>query len=284
VHLTATLAACGHLVRCESGHELVTREQLADEDGAVAAIGLDHPERPSASAGKLRDAVHQRLDRSRFVGDPLPQGFLAVGPEHDDPMPIPAGIDPDDQASRHHAHLRAVGLEVPHDTPSRGSHLTHMSDRPQMSIRRPRPTGEGGGTPMPKRTRTDRAIEPSSLVRQSVGHARLMRDGPPRGRRSLALLAHDHATRRSVAHRSATIASGSPATGPSVPLALFRTIWAERFIGTVLSECLCVEVFNSAAERRLGLDRFIGYYNAERPLLGIGGRTPWQRLSELLAA
>jgi hypothetical protein len=45
----------------------------------------------------------------------------------------------------------------------------------------------GGGTPMPKRTRrsSDRTIAPSS--RHSVGLARLMRDGPPRGRRSLAL-------------------------------------------------------------------------------------------------
>jgi len=59
---------------------------------------------------------------------------------------------------------------------------------------------------------------------------------------------------------------------------------AERWIRTVLSECLYVEVFHSADERRLALDRFIGYYNAERPHLGIGGRTPRQRLAELLAA
>jgi transposase InsO family protein len=59
---------------------------------------------------------------------------------------------------------------------------------------------------------------------------------------------------------------------------------AERWIRTVLSECLYVEVFSSVDERRLALQRFIGYYNGERPHLAIGGRTPRQRLSELLAA
>lgn len=59
---------------------------------------------------------------------------------------------------------------------------------------------------------------------------------------------------------------------------------AERWIRTVLSECLYVEVFHSPAERRLALERFIGYYNGQRPHLGIGGRTPRQRLTELMAA
>jgi hypothetical protein len=63
-----------------------------------------------------------------------------------------------------------------------------MSDRPQMSIRWPRPTDEGAAVLCPSAP-ADRAIEPSPLVRQSVGLARLMRDGPPRGRRSVALLA-----------------------------------------------------------------------------------------------
>ena len=58
----------------------------------------------------------------------------------------------------------------------------------------------------------------------------------------------------------------------------------ERWIRTVLSECLYREVFSSSDERRLALERFIGYYNDERPHLGIGGRTPRQRLSEKLAA
>ena len=58
----------------------------------------------------------------------------------------------------------------------------------------------------------------------------------------------------------------------------------ERWIRTVLSECLHVEVFNSTEERRLALERFIGYYNGQRPHLGIGGRTPRQRLGDLMAA
>lgn len=59
---------------------------------------------------------------------------------------------------------------------------------------------------------------------------------------------------------------------------------AERWIRTVLSECLYVEVFHAADERRLALARFIGYYNGRRPHLGIRGRTPRQRLNDLMAA
>jgi transposase InsO family protein len=59
---------------------------------------------------------------------------------------------------------------------------------------------------------------------------------------------------------------------------------AERWIRSVLSECLYLEVFASSAERRLALERYIGYYNDVRPHLGIGGRTPRQRLREKLAA
>jgi transposase InsO family protein len=59
---------------------------------------------------------------------------------------------------------------------------------------------------------------------------------------------------------------------------------AERWIRTVLSECLYLEVFTSSAQRRVALARFIGYYNGVRPHLGIGGRTPRQRLSDKLAA
>jgi transposase InsO family protein len=58
----------------------------------------------------------------------------------------------------------------------------------------------------------------------------------------------------------------------------------ERWIRTVLSECLYREVFVSSEERALALERFIGYYNEVRPHLGLGGRTPRQRLAEKLAA
>jgi transposase InsO family protein len=54
----------------------------------------------------------------------------------------------------------------------------------------------------------------------------------------------------------------------------------ERWIRTVLSECLYLEVFASSTQRRLALDRYIRYYNGVRPHLGIGGRTPLKRLAE----
>jgi transposase InsO family protein len=57
----------------------------------------------------------------------------------------------------------------------------------------------------------------------------------------------------------------------------------ERWIRTVLSECLYLEVFTGSDQRRLALERFIAYYNGVRPHLGIGGRTPRQRLRERLA-
>jgi len=59
---------------------------------------------------------------------------------------------------------------------------------------------------------------------------------------------------------------------------------AERWIRTVLSECLYVEVFHSPGERQLALERFLRYYNTERPHLAIDGQTPEARLTELRAA
>lgn len=58
----------------------------------------------------------------------------------------------------------------------------------------------------------------------------------------------------------------------------------ERWIRTVLSECLYREVFGSSEQRRLALARFVLYYNEIRPHLGIGGRTPRWRLELKLAA
>ncbi|HYK95440.1 MAG TPA: IS481 family transposase, partial [Candidatus Dormibacteraeota bacterium] len=52
---------------------------------------------------------------------------------------------------------------------------------------------------------------------------------------------------------------------------------AERWIRTVLSESLYVEVFSSSAERQVALGRFVEYYNDVRPHLGLGGQTPRQR-------
>lgn len=58
----------------------------------------------------------------------------------------------------------------------------------------------------------------------------------------------------------------------------------ERWIRTVLAECLHREVFASSEERRRALERFVAWYNEVRPHLGIGGRTPRQRLNEKLVA
>lgn len=58
----------------------------------------------------------------------------------------------------------------------------------------------------------------------------------------------------------------------------------ERWIRTVLSECLYREVFHAAAERAVALAAFIGYYNTARPHLALDGQTPALRLSVLLAA
>ncbi len=58
----------------------------------------------------------------------------------------------------------------------------------------------------------------------------------------------------------------------------------ERWIRTVLSECLYLEVLASSAVRALALARSIGYYNDQRPHLGIDGQTPRRRLELRLVA
>ena len=58
----------------------------------------------------------------------------------------------------------------------------------------------------------------------------------------------------------------------------------ERWIRTVLTESLYLEVFASSAEREVALGRFVRYYNDARPHLGIDGQTPRQRLAIKLAA
>ena len=57
----------------------------------------------------------------------------------------------------------------------------------------------------------------------------------------------------------------------------------ERWIRTVLSESLYVEVFGSSAEREAALRRFVEWYNEARPHLALGGQTPRQRLVVKLA-
>jgi transposase InsO family protein len=59
---------------------------------------------------------------------------------------------------------------------------------------------------------------------------------------------------------------------------------AERWIRTVLSECLYLQVFSSPPERVLALGDFVRYYNESRPHLGIHGLTPRRLLDIKLAA
>jgi transposase InsO family protein len=74
----------------------------------------------------------------------------------------------------------------------------------------------------------------------------------------------------------------APLADPAVPTQ--RNGKCERWIRTVLAECLYLEVFSSSGERRVALARFVTWYNEVRPHLGIGGRTPRQRFTEKLAA
>jgi len=59
----------------------------------------------------------------------------------------------------------------------------------------------------------------------------------------------------------------------------------ERWIRTVLSECLYLEVFTSSLDRRRALQRYLAFYNDRRPHLAFkGGPPPRQRLAQLTAA
>lgn len=59
---------------------------------------------------------------------------------------------------------------------------------------------------------------------------------------------------------------------------------AERWIRTVLSECLYLEVFQSSEQRRAALQRFVQWYNRYRPHRALEGLSPWTRLAQLRAA
>jgi transposase InsO family protein len=58
----------------------------------------------------------------------------------------------------------------------------------------------------------------------------------------------------------------------------------ERWIRTVLSECLYLEVFSSGEQRRRRLAAFVPFYNDRRPHLALQGSPPRTRLSQLLSA
>lgn len=58
----------------------------------------------------------------------------------------------------------------------------------------------------------------------------------------------------------------------------------ERWIGSALRECLYLQVFHSAEQRRRGLMAWIEHYNRARPHLALNGSPPLARLQELMAA
>lgn len=59
----------------------------------------------------------------------------------------------------------------------------------------------------------------------------------------------------------------------------------ERWIRTVLSECVYLEVFASSDQRRRALERFVACDNDRRPHLAFkGGPPPRRRLAQLMAA
>jgi transposase InsO family protein len=59
---------------------------------------------------------------------------------------------------------------------------------------------------------------------------------------------------------------------------------AERWIRTVLNECLYLEVFQNSEHRRDGLARFVRWYNQHRPHRALEGLSPCARLAQLQAA
>ncbi len=51
---------------------------------------------------------------------------------------------------------------------------------------------------------------------------------------------------------------------------------AERVIRTIMEECLSIKIFLSRAERRRTLQRYVKYYNEQRPHSALKGLTPLQ--------
>jgi transposase InsO family protein len=52
----------------------------------------------------------------------------------------------------------------------------------------------------------------------------------------------------------------------------------ERFNGTIQRECLYAQPFHSDDERDVAIARYVAYYNAERPHIGLGGLAPLEWL------
>ena len=134
VGLAAALATDGDLGRSERRHQLAASQQLADQDGTVAAIGLDHPEGLAGATSEPDDPRDELVDRRSIVADSLPDDLRVLGRTDDDAMAVSARVDADDQ-SRAHPTTSVRRRRTPGSSRDRDCHLTHMSDRAQMSIR-----------------------------------------------------------------------------------------------------------------------------------------------------
>ena len=51
-------------------------------------------------------------------------------------------------------------------------------------------------------------------------------------------------------------------------------IFIERLWRSLKYECICLNAFETGSEARLGIERWVRYYNAERPHSSLDGRTP----------
>ena len=51
-------------------------------------------------------------------------------------------------------------------------------------------------------------------------------------------------------------------------------VFIERLWRSLKYECVYLHVFETGSELRAGLNRWIGYYNADRPHSALAGRTP----------
>ena len=51
-------------------------------------------------------------------------------------------------------------------------------------------------------------------------------------------------------------------------------VFIERLWRSMKYECVYLHTFETGSELRAGLAKWIGYYNADRPHSGLGGRTP----------
>jgi len=51
-------------------------------------------------------------------------------------------------------------------------------------------------------------------------------------------------------------------------------VFIERLWRSLKYECVYLNAFETGSEARVGIERWIGYYNADRPHSALGGLTP----------